>query len=150
MRANIAGHYTPPFRPHTTDEEAQLARQVAALKPDLFWVGLSTPKQEQFMAKSLANPRRHAVLRRRRRVRFSRRADAPGPALEATLRIGMALPAPLRTAPIVETLPQPLIPLARRLPIDSPKRISDGVSLTPELSDAGSPVRPHWQLMWTA
>jgi N-acetylglucosaminyldiphosphoundecaprenol N-acetyl-beta-D-mannosaminyltransferase len=47
----IAGHYTPPFRPLTTDEEAQLARQVAALKPDLFWVGLSTPKQEQFMAK---------------------------------------------------------------------------------------------------
>jgi len=51
MRANIAGHYTPPFRPLTSDEEAQLARRVAALKPDLFWVGLSTPKQEQFMAK---------------------------------------------------------------------------------------------------
>lgn len=46
----IVGHYTPPFRPLTAEEEADLARQVATLKPDIFWVGLSTPKQEQFMA----------------------------------------------------------------------------------------------------
>jgi len=47
----IVGLYTPPFRPLTSEEESELIRQVAALKPDLFWIGLSTPKQERFMAK---------------------------------------------------------------------------------------------------
>jgi N-acetylglucosaminyldiphosphoundecaprenol N-acetyl-beta-D-mannosaminyltransferase len=48
--ARIAGVYTPPFRPLNREEEAELAAQVRAAKPDLFWVGLSTPKQERFMA----------------------------------------------------------------------------------------------------
>jgi len=47
----IVGVCTPPFRPLTSDEENDLARQVGALKPDILWVGLSTPKQEIFMAK---------------------------------------------------------------------------------------------------
>lgn len=46
----VAGTYTPPFRPLNADEEAELIRAVAALKPDIIWVGLSTPKQEKFMA----------------------------------------------------------------------------------------------------
>lgn len=46
----IVGTYTPPFRPLTSDEERALVRQVSDLKPDIFWVGLSTPKQEKFMA----------------------------------------------------------------------------------------------------
>jgi N-acetylglucosaminyldiphosphoundecaprenol N-acetyl-beta-D-mannosaminyltransferase len=46
----IAGTWTPPFRPLTHHEEAELAQLVARLKPDIFWVGLSTPKQERFMA----------------------------------------------------------------------------------------------------
>lgn len=47
---NIVGTYTPPFRPLTTEEEQGLIRQVRELKPAIFWVGLSTPKQEKFMA----------------------------------------------------------------------------------------------------
>ena len=46
----IVGTYTPPFRPLTPAEDATLVAQVAALKPDFLWVGLSTPKQERFMA----------------------------------------------------------------------------------------------------
>jgi N-acetylglucosaminyldiphosphoundecaprenol N-acetyl-beta-D-mannosaminyltransferase len=46
---NVVGTYTPPFRALTADEEAALIRQVAETKPDFFWVGLSTPKQERFM-----------------------------------------------------------------------------------------------------
>jgi N-acetylglucosaminyldiphosphoundecaprenol N-acetyl-beta-D-mannosaminyltransferase len=46
----IAGTYTPPFRPLTAEEEAELAVRLAELKPDIVWVGLSTPKQERFMA----------------------------------------------------------------------------------------------------
>jgi N-acetylglucosaminyldiphosphoundecaprenol N-acetyl-beta-D-mannosaminyltransferase len=45
----VVGTYTPPFRPLTTDEEAALISKVAQSKPDFFWVGLSTPKQERFM-----------------------------------------------------------------------------------------------------
>jgi N-acetylglucosaminyldiphosphoundecaprenol N-acetyl-beta-D-mannosaminyltransferase len=46
---NVVGTYTPPFRPLTAEEEAELIRKVAEVKPDFFWVGLSTPKQERFM-----------------------------------------------------------------------------------------------------
>ncbi len=46
----VVGTCSPPFRPLTVEEEAQLAERVSRLKPDLFWVGLSTPKQERFMA----------------------------------------------------------------------------------------------------
>jgi N-acetylglucosaminyldiphosphoundecaprenol N-acetyl-beta-D-mannosaminyltransferase len=46
----IVGTTTPPFRPLTSKEEEDLASEVSHLKPDIFWIGLSTPKQERFMA----------------------------------------------------------------------------------------------------
>jgi N-acetylglucosaminyldiphosphoundecaprenol N-acetyl-beta-D-mannosaminyltransferase len=46
----IVGTFEPPFRPLDPAEEQRLAEQVAASRPDIFWVGLSTPKQERFMA----------------------------------------------------------------------------------------------------
>ena len=46
----IAGTYSPPFRALTAQEEAHLQAKVARVRPDFFWVGLSTPKQEAFMA----------------------------------------------------------------------------------------------------
>lgn len=49
----ITGTYTPPFRALTDQEEQDLARRISELKPDFFWVGLSTPKQERFMARYL-------------------------------------------------------------------------------------------------
>jgi N-acetylglucosaminyldiphosphoundecaprenol N-acetyl-beta-D-mannosaminyltransferase len=45
----VVGTYTPPFRPLNEQEEKDLVEQVARVKPDYFWVGLSTPKQENFM-----------------------------------------------------------------------------------------------------
>jgi len=45
----IVGTYTPPFRPLTDAEEAELASFVETVSPDVFWVGLSTPKQEKWM-----------------------------------------------------------------------------------------------------
>jgi N-acetylglucosaminyldiphosphoundecaprenol N-acetyl-beta-D-mannosaminyltransferase len=51
---NVVGTYTPPFRPLSADEEADLIRTVSELKPDFFWVGLSTPKQEKFMDQYLS------------------------------------------------------------------------------------------------
>ncbi len=49
----IVGTYEPPWRPLTPAEEAALANQVADSRPDIMWVGLSTPKQEKFMAEYL-------------------------------------------------------------------------------------------------
>jgi N-acetylglucosaminyldiphosphoundecaprenol N-acetyl-beta-D-mannosaminyltransferase len=46
----ILGAHCPPFRKLNDAEESELIQRVADLKPDLFWVGLSTPKQERFMA----------------------------------------------------------------------------------------------------
>jgi N-acetylglucosaminyldiphosphoundecaprenol N-acetyl-beta-D-mannosaminyltransferase len=45
----IAGTYTPPFRPLTNVEEAELAAIVEQASPDVLWVGLSSPKQETWM-----------------------------------------------------------------------------------------------------
>ena len=47
---NIVGTYTPPFRLLTSDEEADLIALTTEAKPDVFWVGMSTPRQERFMA----------------------------------------------------------------------------------------------------
>jgi N-acetylglucosaminyldiphosphoundecaprenol N-acetyl-beta-D-mannosaminyltransferase len=46
----IVGTHCPPFRPLTSEEDAALLAEVAAKQPDMIWVGLSTPKQERFMA----------------------------------------------------------------------------------------------------
>ena len=46
----VVGTYTPPFRPLSSEEEASLLEQVSEAKPHIVWVGLSTPKQERFMA----------------------------------------------------------------------------------------------------
>jgi len=56
----VAGTFTPPFRPLTEDETGGLQRMVSESKPDIFWVGLSTPKQEKFMAEFL--PKLDATL----------------------------------------------------------------------------------------
>ena len=48
---NVVGTYTPPFRPLTDNEEADFVRRVNEFRPDILWVGLSTPKQERFMAR---------------------------------------------------------------------------------------------------
>lgn len=46
----VAGIYTPPFRPLTADEDRTLVERINGSNADIVWVGLSTPKQEQWMA----------------------------------------------------------------------------------------------------
>ena len=46
----IVGTYTPPFRPLNPAEEEGLRNQLETSQADVFWCGLSTPKQERFMA----------------------------------------------------------------------------------------------------
>jgi N-acetylglucosaminyldiphosphoundecaprenol N-acetyl-beta-D-mannosaminyltransferase len=49
----IVGVFEPPFRPLNADEEKALISQVSQSRPDIIWVGISTPKQEFFMANYL-------------------------------------------------------------------------------------------------
>jgi len=63
-KMQIVGTFTPPFRPLNPAEKKELREKIRAARPDILWVGLSTPKQEKFMAE------------------FS-------PTLEATLTIGV-------------------------------------------------------------
>jgi len=46
----VAGTFTPPFRAMTPSEDDQALEAINASKADLVWVGLSTPKQELWMA----------------------------------------------------------------------------------------------------
>jgi N-acetylglucosaminyldiphosphoundecaprenol N-acetyl-beta-D-mannosaminyltransferase len=52
-KLEVVGTFTPPFRALNADEEIKLREQVAIAPPDILWVGLSTPKQEKFMAEFL-------------------------------------------------------------------------------------------------
>ncbi len=49
----IVGTYTPPFRPLNQEEQEELLGHVHRVRPDIIWVGLSTPTQERFMAEFL-------------------------------------------------------------------------------------------------
>ena len=46
----IVGILSPPFRAMTEEEENNLKDLIEKLTPDIIWVGLSTPKQEKWMA----------------------------------------------------------------------------------------------------
>ncbi len=46
----VAGVHTPPFRPLTPDQDREIVDTINSTHPDIVWVGLSTPKQEVWMA----------------------------------------------------------------------------------------------------
>ncbi len=46
----VAGVYSPPFRALTEAEHDQIVDQINRARADIVWVGLSTPKQERWMA----------------------------------------------------------------------------------------------------
>ncbi|WGR91214.1 WecB/TagA/CpsF family glycosyltransferase [Bradyrhizobium sp. ISRA443] len=49
----VVGTYSPPFRTLTPDEDRAVIDMINAARPDIVWVGLSTPKQERWMAAHL-------------------------------------------------------------------------------------------------
>ncbi len=48
-KIEISGICCPPFRPLTREEEDALVEEVNASNTDIFWIGISTPKQLYFM-----------------------------------------------------------------------------------------------------
>lgn len=49
--ARIVGSYAPPFRDLSLQEETDIADQINLSGADIIWVGLSSPKQEHWMAR---------------------------------------------------------------------------------------------------
>lgn len=47
----VLGVESPPFRPLTEEEEDDLVARIEQLRPDFFWIGISTPKQLYLMEK---------------------------------------------------------------------------------------------------
>ena len=45
----IAGMYSPPFRPLTEEEDLEIIAKINETKPDFVWVALGAPKQEKWM-----------------------------------------------------------------------------------------------------
>jgi N-acetylglucosaminyldiphosphoundecaprenol N-acetyl-beta-D-mannosaminyltransferase len=45
----LAGTFCPPFRGLTPEEDRQAVAAIEEARPDIVWVGLSTPKQETWM-----------------------------------------------------------------------------------------------------
>ncbi|HYG98199.1 MAG TPA: WecB/TagA/CpsF family glycosyltransferase [Terriglobales bacterium] len=45
----IAGWFSPPFRPLTREEDAEVVARINESRADVLWVGLGCPKQERWM-----------------------------------------------------------------------------------------------------
>ena len=58
----IAGMHSPPFRPLTPTEDEAIVSRINASGADLVWVGLSTPKQERWMAAHVGRLEAPALL----------------------------------------------------------------------------------------
>lgn len=48
-KLNIAGMYSPPFRPLTEEEDKEVVNQINESGADFVWVALGAPKQEKWM-----------------------------------------------------------------------------------------------------
>ena len=59
---SVAGGYSPPFRPLSTEEDDALIRRIDETNPDIVWVGLSTPKQERWMYEHVGRLRAPVVI----------------------------------------------------------------------------------------
>ena len=49
FKINVAGTYSPPFRTLSSEEDEEIIAEINATKPDILWIGLSTPKQERWI-----------------------------------------------------------------------------------------------------
>jgi N-acetylglucosaminyldiphosphoundecaprenol N-acetyl-beta-D-mannosaminyltransferase len=58
----VAGTFTPPFHPLSAMEDDVLVGVINDAEPDIVWVGLSTPKQERWMAGHVGRLRAPALI----------------------------------------------------------------------------------------
>ena len=54
-RLKVVGTYLPPFRSLTQEEDQAVIEMINKVSPDVIWVGISTPKQDKWMADHLGS-----------------------------------------------------------------------------------------------
>lgn len=59
---HVAGCYCPPFRPLTAEEDREVIAAIDASAADIVWVGISTPKQEQWMSEHVGRVRAPVLI----------------------------------------------------------------------------------------
>jgi exopolysaccharide biosynthesis WecB/TagA/CpsF family protein len=88
----VAGCYSPPFRSLSVEEDAAMVRRINDAAPDLLWVG-GLPQAGILDAGARRPAAGSGHARSRPGLRYPCRQPAPGPALDARARPGMAVPA---------------------------------------------------------
>jgi N-acetylglucosaminyldiphosphoundecaprenol N-acetyl-beta-D-mannosaminyltransferase len=58
----VAGYFSPPFRPLTPPEDLQVIDMINAASADVLWVGLGCPKQELWMQEHHESIRVAAII----------------------------------------------------------------------------------------
>jgi N-acetylglucosaminyldiphosphoundecaprenol N-acetyl-beta-D-mannosaminyltransferase len=58
----VAGTLSPPYREPSEEEDAEIVERINSSGAELIWVGLSTPKQERWMADHVKRLRAPAVV----------------------------------------------------------------------------------------
>jgi len=102
-KLEVAGTLCPPFREVTAEEDEAIVNTINGSQPDILWVGLSTPKQEQWMGPHRPY-RRSGDDRRRGGIRLFGRDETPSPALDAANWARMVVSPVLRATPVVAAL----------------------------------------------
>ena len=100
--------------------DQEVIEEINRLSPDFIWVGFGTPKQQAWVKRYKPRLRRGVILTVGFAFDVNAGMKARCPALDATPRPHLGLPAGLRAAPARLALPAlqqplPLLPVARRL-----------------------------------
>lgn len=49
----VVGHFTPPYGAVSEEEDQKIVEHIHSAKPDILWVGISSPRQEIWMAEHI-------------------------------------------------------------------------------------------------
>ena len=101
----IVGTHTPPFRDLTAEEDRSVVDRINTAGPDIVWVGLSTPKQERWMAEHLGRIQAPVMIGVGAAFDFLSGRKPQAPRLDAAQRAGVAVPAGDRAKAVVAALP---------------------------------------------
>jgi N-acetylglucosaminyldiphosphoundecaprenol N-acetyl-beta-D-mannosaminyltransferase len=76
----IIGTYSPPFRPLTPQEDAEVIEKINRANPDVLWVALGLPKQERWIAAHLDRLKAPVIVAIGAAIKFHSGRVVPSPA----------------------------------------------------------------------
>ena len=129
----IAGTWSPPFRELTGTEEQAMIDTIASAQPDIIWIGLSTPKQERWMARYVGRLPAAVLIGVGAAFDIHAGVKPASTSLDAAIRPGVVVPSCHRAAsPVASLLNQQssvcvaaLAPILRSGSVPYPYRYSE-------------------------